>query len=306
MKKSDTVIKATLAALLSQVIFGFSFMFTKIALQYATPLVVIADRYLVAFICMSIMMLLTRTKLRFTKNIWKLFLMALFQPILYFLFETYGIRMTTSSFSAVMIAMIPVVSTIGGSFLLKEMPTKTQYLFTIISVLGVVMMTLLGTVEGTVTPVGILLLIGAVIASAAYNIISRKISSEFSSMERTYVMMLTGFIVFSILGTVMSPQHWVQMLGQPSNLQYNLSICYLGIISSVAAFFLLNYANTYLPVSKTTAFSNLTTVVSVFAGVIFLQESFSWQTFLATAMIVIGVWGVQMQKVRIQSDDCSL
>ncbi len=308
MIKINTTLSATFAALIAQVIFGFSFMFTKIALQYATPLVVIADRYLVAFFCMCIIMILTKTRLHFTKNIWKLFIMALFQPILYFLFETYGIRMTTSSFSAVMIAMIPVVSMIGGSIFLKEMPTKMQYLFTVVSVLGVVMMALLGTAEGTVTPVGILLLVGAVIASAAYNIISRKISSEFSSMERTFVMMLTGFVVFFILGlgeTLCKTQNWTQFAGHYKHLPYHFAIGYLGIISSVTAFFLLNYANTHLPVSKTTAFSNLTTVVSVFAGVIFLQESFSWQAFLATAMIVIGVWGVQIQKVRIQDDNYS-
>ena len=41
---------ATICALASQIIFGFSFMFTKIALRYASPFVVIADRYIVAFL----------------------------------------------------------------------------------------------------------------------------------------------------------------------------------------------------------------------------------------------------------------
>ena len=45
---------ATLAALGAQIIFGFSFMFTKIALGYASPLTVIADRYLTAFVGLSI------------------------------------------------------------------------------------------------------------------------------------------------------------------------------------------------------------------------------------------------------------
>ena len=137
--------KAILAALVSQVIFGFSFMFTKIALQYESPLVVIADRYFVAFVCMCVMMLVTRTKIHFTQSIGKLLIMALFQPVLYFLLETYGIRMTNSSFSSVMIAMIPVISMLGGHLFLKEIPTRTQYLFTIISVAGVVFITCIGT-----------------------------------------------------------------------------------------------------------------------------------------------------------------
>lgn len=303
MMKNHTV-TATLAALISQVIFGFSFMFTKIALQYASPMMVIADRYLIAFLCISLVLVCSKTRFRFRKISPKLILMALFQPVCYFLFETYGIRITTSSFSAVVIAMIPVVSMIGGSVFLKEIPTRLQYLFTGISVLGVVMITWIGTAEGSVTPFGIVLLIGAVLASAAYNIISRKISSEFSSMERTFVMMLTGFLVFSALGfgeAMIQNQSWTQIWSHYHNPAYYLAVGYLGIVSSVIAFFLLNYANTHLPVSKTTAFSNLTTVVSVFAGVLFLQESFSKQAFFATAMIVAGVWGVQIQKVKNQN-----
>ena len=106
----NTQLLATVAAFLSQTIFGFSFLFTKIALKSASPFVVLADRYLVAFLVMTLVVLLTKTKIRFSSRMWLLILMALFQPILYFLFETYGIRMTTSSFSSVMLAMIPVVS----------------------------------------------------------------------------------------------------------------------------------------------------------------------------------------------------
>ena len=72
----------------------------------------------------------------------------------------------------------------------------------------------------------------------------------------------------------------------------------MGIVSSVIAFILLNSANTYLPVAKTTVFSNFTTVVSVFAGIVFLNEPFTPLTVISTAMIVIGVWGVQMIKVK--------
>ena len=56
---------------------------------------------------------------------------------------------------------------------------------------------------------------------------------------------------------------------------------------------LLNYANNYLPVAKTTAFCNLTTVISLFAGVIFLGEPFGALSLLASVMIVLGIWGVQ-------------
>ena len=69
--KKDKIMLATLAALGAQVIFGFSFMFTKIALGFASPLVVIADRYIVAFLGLSVVMIATKTKIKLHKNIFR-------------------------------------------------------------------------------------------------------------------------------------------------------------------------------------------------------------------------------------------
>lgn len=289
---------ATLAALAAQVIFGFSFMFTKIALADASPLTVIADRYIVAFIALSVVMIVRKTKINLLGNVWKLIVMSIFQPVLYFLFETYGVKMTTSSFSSVMISLIPVISMISGIVFLKEVPSLMQYFFTALSVAGVAIMSFSGKADGTVTFPGILLLLGAVISSVAYNTVSRRISEEFTPLERTYAMTFIGLAVFVILALIENADCPQEVFINFTNPAYTFSVLYLGIISSVVAFLLLNYANTYLPVAKTTVFSNLTTVVSVIAGTIILGEKFSVETLFSTVMIVIGVWGVQMLNVR--------
>jgi len=178
--KNNKLLFATLAAFFAQIIFGFSFMFTKIALNYESPFTVIADRYIVAFLGLTIVMLITGTKIKIGKNFWKLIIMSTFQPIMYFIFESYGIALTTSAFSSVMISLIPVVSMICGIFILKEMPSLMQYVFTALSVGGVVVMALSGSAEGYVTILGIVFLLGAVISSVGYNIASRKLSAEFS------------------------------------------------------------------------------------------------------------------------------
>lgn len=295
---NNKTVSATFAALAAQVIFGFSFMFTKIALGFASPITVIADRYIVAFIGLSAVVLITKTKIKSLKNIWKLVLMSLFQPVLYFLFESYGIEMTTSAFSSIMISLIPVVSMISGIFFLKEVPTVTQYLFTALSVIGVAVMALAGKADGTVTWLGILLLLGAVLSSVAYNTASRKISAEFGVMERTYAMAIIGLVVFGSLALIENIHKPMDVIIHFADVRYLTAIMYLGIASSVIAFLFLNYANTYLPVSKTTVFSNITTVVSVFAGAVFLDEKITILSLVSTIMIVVGVWGVQMQNIR--------
>ncbi len=296
MKNKQTVF-AILAAILAQVIFGLSFLFTKVCLNSASALVVIANRYLVAFVGLTAAMLISKTKISFGKQFWKLLILSFFQPILYFLCETYGIQLTTSSFSAVMIAMIPIVAMIGGIFILGEKPTFWQYIFSILSTGGVILIAITGVEEGSVVPLGIILLAVAVISSAAYNITSRLFSKDFSVLERTYAMTAVGFLSFSFFALMENISEPTRLILAFSDWRYTGGIFYLGIVSSVVAFFCLNYANTYLPVSKTTVFSNLTTVVSVLAGVFILKESFSQSAVIGTVMIVLGVIGVQLLQV---------
>lgn len=297
MKKYITIF-ATMAALGAQIIFGFSFMFTKISLNYASPMTVIADRYMVAFLGMTLVMLLTKQKIRFKKGMWKIILMALFQPVLYFLFETYGIKLTTSAFSSIMISLIPVVSMICGIFTLKELPSPMQYVFSAVSVIGVVIMTLSGKSSGTVTALGILLLAGAVLSSVAFNISSRKISAEFTVVERTYATTVIGLVSFAVIALMENIKKPVNIITPFLSQSYLWAILYLGVLSSVVAFLLMNFANTYLPVAKTTVFANVTTVISVIAGMVFLDEKITVWVVISTVMIVIGVTGVQLLNVK--------
>ena len=294
----NSVLFATIAALTAQIIFGFSFMFTKISIDITSPLTVIANRYMVAFIGLTVVMLVKRIKIKYKNDIKKLVLMSFFQPVLYFLFESYGIQATTSGFSSVMISLIPVVSMLSGIIFLKEIPSLMQYFFTLLSVLGVVVMAISGKMDGTVTIWGIILLLGAVISSVGYNTLSRKISKEFSAFERTYAMTVIGLVVFVLIAFVENINNPLNLVIHFSNLSYLVSVTYLGIFSSVIAFLLLNYANTYLSVAKTTVFSNITTVVSLVAGILFLNEKCGIQMIVASVMIIIGVWGVQVLNVK--------
>ena len=48
-----------------------------------------------------------------------------------------------------------------------------------------------------------------------------------------------------------------------------------------------------MTVARETVFANLTTAVSVFAGVIFLHEPFTWFGALCCLVIFVGIYGVQ-------------
>lgn len=296
---NKNVLLATVGAFIGQTIFGLTFMFTKIALSYASPMVIVANRYMIAFLFMSVVVLLKKDKFSLKgKNKSLLLIMAIFQPVLYFICETYGIKYTTSTFSSVMIALIPVITLISAIPILSEIPSKMQVVFTLLSLAGVVVITVQEKSEGRVTFGGALILVGAVISAVAYNIISRRISTDFTAFERTYAMSFIGmvsFVLISLFQNISAPQNIILPF---LNLKYLLCLFFLGVVASVGAFFFINNANTYLPVSKSTSFSCITTVVSVIAGSVILKEHMSLISYISAFIIIVGVLGVQLCKTN--------
>jgi len=299
---------ATVCALLGCSIFGFSFMFSRIALGVASPFVMLTYRFCFAFLGLSVLAVWSACTgrgrkqdgeidfLRFDlrgKNLMPLVLLGLVQPVIYFFCESYGISMTNATFSGVIIALVPIAGLVFGALFLHEQPARRQVLFSLLSIAGVVLMTVQQSAEGEIRPLGVVLLFGAVLSGVSFNIISRGISDRFSALERTYVMMTVAAVIFAALALFENRHNPAALLAPMQSGAFLGSVSYLSLVSSIGAFMLLNYANNYLPVAKTTAFCNLTTMISMFAGVVFLGEPFSAACLVASVMIILGVWGVQ-------------
>ena len=296
---------AMLAAILGNSIFGFSFMFSRIALNVTTPFVMLMWRFLLAFGVLNIAALIFGRRqddgkeihwLRFRlekKGFGPLILLGLIQPTAYFLCESHGISLTNSTFAGVIIAVIPIVALVAGIFTLKEIPSRMQVVFSLVSILGVVVMTMQQPMDGGVRALGVLLLLGAVVTGTAFNIVSRRMANRYSVLERTYVMMMVAAAVFTVLALTETKCDFAVLTAPLKNRGFLISLVYLGVISSNVAFMAINYANNKLPVARVTVFCNLTTIISLFAGVVFLGEPFNALTIGASVMIIIGICGVQ-------------
>lgn len=290
----DSEKKAMLAAIFAYFVFGLSFAFSKVALEIVSPAELLFFRFFLAFLLLNLMLISGKVKKNLKgKKLLPLLLLGILQPVIYFYCENYGVQMTTATFSAVVIAVVPVVTLLGGVLFLKEIPSVWQILFMILSVVGVSAMALMKGDDGTVTLAGIILLLLAVVAEAAYVALTRKLSVEYSVFERTYVMFAVGLVAFLPVCLWENGGNVADLCSCLLHSEVLIAVLFLGAACSFGAFLCLNYANTHLPVARTAAFSNLTTVISVIAGVIFLKEDFTVFTLAASVMIIIGVWGVQ-------------
>ena len=291
-------ISGMLCAFLSNLIFGFSFIFSKMALKNAHPLIILSTRFTVAFAVLNLLIVLRIIKVDFkNKPLKKLMLMSIAQPLCYFILELYGLKMVSSALSGIIISMVPVGVIICSALIGREKPTVMQFICTIISLSGVSVISILSNNGEKTTVIGILLLTGAVISAVAFNLLSRNISGSFSPFERTYFMFLIAFIGFnSISATVLNKSFIPEIKRAFSSSEFIIAIVYLAVISSILAFMLYNYSTTNISAVRSSSFSNIITVVSILAGIFILKEKLSILQIILCVPIILGVWGVNISK----------
>ena len=297
--------KAILAVITGNTIFGFSFIFSKMALQITVPSVLIAVRFLTAFFVLNLIAFFgrkimisdgeggTRPLVEFSlrgKPLRYVLLLALFQPILYFLCESYGIVYTSSSFAGTIIAVIPIAGIVFDVLIMHSKVRMRQVVCAILSAIGVAITTI--GAEGMKSSVlGLLILLGAVAAGALFYVFSKKSGDHYNALEQTYVMFALGSLVYVIFALVQCRGQYQELilgaLGEPI---FVIAVLYLAVLSSVAAFISLNWGTVRVTVSEASIFANLTTVISIAAGVVFLHETFSLFQIAGAAVIIGSVY----------------
>ena len=283
-----------LAVIAGDTIFGFSFLFSKLLLNMVSPSVMIAVRFFIAFMVLNLIVLINKLlgdKALFTfslkgKPFKPLLKLAICQPCVYFIAESYGIKLTSSSFAGIIIALVPIAGILADVIFLKTKILKTQIACAMLSVIGVALTTI-GATGLKSSTLGLLLLIIAVISGSMFYVFSKDAGEYYNPLERTYAMFMIGTIVYSIpaaFDIAKEPAMLTNALTEPT---FYYCMAYLAIISSVVAFMLLNFASNHVSVTGATLIANLTTVISIFAGVVFLHESLTLLQIVG-AVIIIG------------------
>ena len=287
-----------LGALMANTIFGFSFLFTKNLLNITHPLLILAIRFTIAFSFMSALIAFRVVKVNFRgKNLKPLLLMAVMEPFLYFIFELYGLQRISSSLSGIIMALVPIAVIILSGIFLKTKTTRVQKFSTLLSLAGIIAINLSMSNTGTSHFTGVLLLILAVISAGIFNILSQSQAKNFTAFERTYFMFFVGAIAFTLASLILFRQNLIPtVISAFKTPGFIFPIFYLSILSSVVAFFAYNYATSKVAAVQTSAFANVTTIISILAGILILKEDFSLLQLIFCIPVILGIIGVNSGK----------
>lgn len=289
MKKNPPFLLPYFALILTVCLWGFSFVATKAVLRYFSPFSVMFLRYGSASLIFILFFLATRFP-KFTKPDRKrVLLLALMNPGLYFVFETFGINMTTAGEASIIIALVPIVVALLSRPILGEDITKRQILGVALSVIGVAVLIFAVPSGGiTLRPSigGYLLVIGAVLSAALYTIASRDLGKRNPPIVITGMQTICGGLFFLPFFLLESNTAAWRTLPLPA---YG-GIIFLVLGATLAGFFFYNYSLSKLPAARASLFLNAIPVVSIIGAFFVLGETLAPLQWAGAVIVLAGVY----------------
>lgn len=286
---------AYLSAVLNAAIIGFSFLFTKMALEHAHPLDTLMYRFAASFAVMSIPVAFGRIKLKYRgKPLYKALLLATMYPLGFFTLQTFGLQHAASAEGGILYAFTPVVTMLLATVFLKEATTVPQKLSIFLSVFGVVFIFIMkGSSIELSNITGVFLLFLSCLALAGYNVLARALLRVFHPGEISYLLLGVGFVAFLVVSLTshIAAGTLNHLFAPLASGTFIVSILYLGVMSSLVTALTANYALSKIEASKMSVFANLSTVVSIVAGAMFLEENITVYHIIGSALIITGVMG---------------
>jgi len=145
----------------------------------------------------------------------------------------------------------------------------------------------------TAYALAVALLLLSALTGAIYAVLNRVLVRSFSTFEITYFMMTVGAIAFALASFVQHAAHgdFSAIFTPFADLSFTAAILYLSVFSSLLTTIFMSIALTRLTSAGLTIFLNLSTVVAILVGYLWLGETVHAFHLIGAAMILAGVIG---------------
>jgi len=281
-------LRVYIALLLAMVFWGFSFIWTKGVLEFYRPISIILIRLLISSVFMLLISLWLKRLHKIDKSTWKLIiLLSFFEPFLYFIGENYGLSYVSSTITSVMISLIPLFSPIAAYFFFKEKISILNIVGIFVSIIGVILVIFNDDFSLDASPIGLALILLAVISAIAYSIIVVQISSEVNIFTIITYQNMIGVIWFIPLFFIIDFNHFMEtgFLLKPF-----LSIIQLAIFASSIAFILFTYGIRKIGVTKANMWTNAIPVFTAIFAWVLLGERLSMMNMTGIVVVITGLF----------------
>lgn len=275
-------------ALITIVIWGTTFISTKILLEDFTPVEILFSRFLLGVLAL-IAVYPKRLKIKDKKQEFTFAAAGLCGICLYYLLENIALTYTMASNVGVIISVAPFFTAVlSHVFLKEEEKLKAQFFVGfIVAMTGISLISFSGS-KLELNPIGDVLAVTAAFIWAVYSLLIRKISSYgYHTIQTTRRIFTYGIIFMLPFLFVFDFSLDMQKLVRP---EYALNLIYLGLGASALCFVTWNYAVKMLGAVKTSVYIYIVPVITVVTSVIVLKEEITWMAAAGIGFTLMGLF----------------
>ena len=292
----DTPWHVTLTIMCGVLMWGLGFVIYKEVLLHFEPLVAAFARLFAGFCFFCLFF--NRKLLRMAKTVqakhWRTYIfIALCESCFYTVLISYGMRYTTISQVAIIVACLPIMVSSLGWLIIKEKPSKGALPGFIIMIAAVAVLNL-STTSSAYAPnpvLGNFLVLLAVLCSCGYLISLRGGSLPYPGIFSAVVQSLVGsiFMLAAIVVTGTSlPEVWP--------LKPTALMILSGFVTIFAGYALMNSCVPRMPLSRFSAYANLVPVCAILLSIALMGERLSPIQAVCCVAIMLGVYISQQEK----------
>jgi drug/metabolite transporter (DMT)-like permease len=222
------------------------------------------------------------------RDLGKFLLLAFFEPFIYFICETYGLKLTGSpTLSAMVIATIPIFSIGAGMIFFKEKVNFINIIGILFTLVGIVMVAMAKGELGENFIWGVILLLIAVVSEVGHASITKSLSGNYSSQ----IIVMYQFLIGSVY--LLPLFIWKGLDGFSAETHFSPEVWYpiicLAVLCSSLAFSLWVSTIKNLGVAKSSIFSALIPVAAAIIAWILGHELLNSRQWIGIGVSTLGV-----------------
>lgn len=287
MREDQKKILGHVLACGTQIMWGATFVSTKVLLTYFLPVEVLFLRAVLAFTALFIFYP-HHLKLKKKKHELAFAGAGLFGIVLYFMLENTALTMTYASNVGIIVACAPFfVAVIVGLFFKNESSGKNFYIGFVIAIAGVILISLNGQKSLHLNPAGDLLAFLAMISWGFYSALIKKIGEwNYPIIAVTRRIYFYG-MVFLIPVLIEQKASWsLQVFHRPEVI---FNFLFLGLGASAIGFLLWNLSTKWIGAVKMSVYIYVSPIVTVVLSVFVLHEKMTIVSVIGAMLILLGL-----------------
>ncbi|MDO4736174.1 MAG: DMT family transporter [Bacteroidia bacterium] len=289
MNNNKPLVRTYIAALIAVILWGFSFVWSNQIIRLQVPIFtfLFVRLFIAGVILFVYSKLIGKLQKLSSKDFLLMALMAFFEPFIYFIGESFGMKATDSAvIAAVIIATVPITCLLVEKVLYNIPFTFKKIAGIIITLPGVALMSINSNNITVKHLYGIALLFLAVIAATGYGATVKKLSQKYNNYTIATYQFIIGSLYFFPLFLGWGTEGLNSTFFSKDVLVPLIS---LAILCSCIAFVLWVSAIRNLGIARANIFSSLIPAFSAIGAVILGHETITVTAVIGMAIVICGV-----------------